>query len=80
MDCIVGLPNTQNNFDSIMVVVDRLTKIADFKPTVTTVTAYRIAELFMREILNTITFRMKLLVIEIVSLCVNFGLHYSNCV
>ena len=50
MDFIVGLPKTQNNFDSIMVVVDRLTKIAHFIPTVTTVTAYEIGELFMREI------------------------------
>ena len=50
MDFIVGLPKTQNNFDSIMVVVDRLTKIAHFIPTVTTVTAYEVAELFMREI------------------------------
>ena len=50
MDFIVGLPKSQNNFDSIMVVVDRLTKIAHFIPTVTTVTAYGVAELFMREI------------------------------
>ena len=33
-----------------MVIVDRWTKIADLIPTVTTVTAYEIAELFMREI------------------------------
>ena len=50
MDFIVGFPKTQNNFDSIMVVVDRLTRIAHFIPTVTTVTAYGVAELFMREI------------------------------
>lgn len=50
MDFIVGLPKTRSNFDSIMVVVDRLTKIAHFIPTVTTVTAYGVAELFMREI------------------------------
>ena len=50
MDFIVGLPKTRSNFDSIMVVVVRVTKIAHFIPTVTTVTAYRIVELFMREI------------------------------
>ncbi len=50
MDFIVGLPKTRSNFDSIMVVVDRLTKIAHFIPTITTVTAYGVAELFMREI------------------------------
>jgi hypothetical protein len=48
MDFIVGLPKTQNNFDSIMVVVDRLTKIAHFIPTVTIVTAYGVAEFFMK--------------------------------
>ena len=50
MDFIVGLPKTRSNFDSIMMVVDRLTKIAHFIPTATTVTAYGVAELFMREI------------------------------
>ena len=50
MDFIVELPKTQSNFDSIMVVVDRLTKIAYFISTVTTVTAYGVAELFIREI------------------------------
>ena len=50
MDFIVRLPKTQNNFDSIMVVVDRLIKIAHFIPTVNTVTAYGVAKLFMREI------------------------------
>ena len=49
MDFIVGLPKTQNNFNRIVVVVDRLTKIAHFILIVTTVTAYRVAGLFMRE-------------------------------
>ena len=33
-----------------MLVVDRLTKIVHFIPTITTITAYGVAELFMREI------------------------------
>ena len=49
MDFIVGLPKTQNNFNRIVVVVDRLTKIAHFILIVTTVTAYRVVGLFMRE-------------------------------
>ena len=38
MDFIVRLPKTQTGFDSILVVVDQLTKRALFIPTVTTVT------------------------------------------
>jgi hypothetical protein len=50
MDFIVDLPKTQKGFDSIFVVVDRLTKVARFIPTVTTVTASGVAELFFKEI------------------------------
>jgi hypothetical protein len=32
MDFIVGLPRTAKGFDSIWVIVDRLTKIAHFLP------------------------------------------------
>ena len=32
MDFIVGLPTTQRNFNSIWVIVDRLTKSAHFIP------------------------------------------------
>lgn len=49
MDFIVRLLRTQSNFDSIMVVVDTLTKIAHFILAVTTEIAYEAAELFMRE-------------------------------
>jgi hypothetical protein len=36
MDFIVGLPDTQAGYDSIWVIVDRLTKLAHFFPTKTT--------------------------------------------
>jgi transposase InsO family protein len=50
MDFITGLPRTNKQHDSIMVVVDKLTKVAHFVPVKTTHTAANIAEIFMKEI------------------------------
>ena len=50
MNFIVELPKTQSKFDNIMVVVHKLTKIANFIHTVSTITAYEVVELLMREI------------------------------
>ncbi|WVZ63696.1 hypothetical protein U9M48_013309, partial [Paspalum notatum var. saurae] len=44
MDFIVGLPRTQSGFDSIWVVVDRLTKVAHFIPVKTTYSGAKLAE------------------------------------
>jgi hypothetical protein len=38
MDFIVGLPCTQSGYDSIWVIIDRLTKVAHFIPVKTTYT------------------------------------------
>ena len=43
MDFIVGLPKTSKGYDSIWVVVDRLTKSAHFLPVKTTHTAKQYA-------------------------------------
>ncbi|WVZ49025.1 hypothetical protein U9M48_000407 [Paspalum notatum var. saurae] len=50
MDFIVGLPRTQSGFDSIWVVVDRLTKVAHFIPVGTTYSGAKLAELYMSRI------------------------------
>jgi hypothetical protein len=50
MDFIIGLPRTNKKHDSIMVVVEKLTKDAHFVPVNTTHTMYNIAEIFMKEI------------------------------
>jgi hypothetical protein len=50
MDFIVGLPRTQVGYDSIWVIVDRLTKVALFIPVKTTYSGAKLAELYMSRI------------------------------
>jgi hypothetical protein len=50
MDFITGLPRMNKQHDSIMVVVDKLTKAARFVPVKTTHTSINIVEIFMKEI------------------------------
>jgi len=50
MDFITGLPTTQRGFDSIWVIVDRLTKVAHFIPVKTKYTGAQLAELYMERI------------------------------
>jgi hypothetical protein len=50
MDFIVGLPRTQSGYDSIWVIVDRLTKVAHFIPVKTIYSGPQLAELYMSRI------------------------------
>jgi hypothetical protein len=50
MDFIVGLPNTQVWYDSIWVIVDRLTKVAHFIHVKMTYSRAKLAELYMSRI------------------------------
>jgi hypothetical protein len=50
MDFIVGLPRTQAGYDSIWVIVDRLTKVTHFIPVKTTYSGAKLAELYMSRI------------------------------
>jgi hypothetical protein len=50
IDSIVGLPNTFQKYDSIWVIVDRLTKMAHFIPVHTTFTAKKYAEIYLDRI------------------------------
>lgn len=52
LDLITGLTTTSAGFDAIMVVVNRLTKMAHFIPTTKTVTGPGCADLFLREIVR----------------------------
>jgi transposase InsO family protein len=47
MNFIVGLPRTQSGYDSLWVIVDRLTKVAHFIPVKTTYSGPHLAELYM---------------------------------
>jgi transposase InsO family protein len=50
MDFIVGLPRTQAGYDSIWVIVNRLTKVTHFIPVKTTDSGAKLAELYMSRI------------------------------
>lgn len=52
MDLVVGLPQTLRGYDSIWVIVDRLTKSAHFLPVKTTFSGVRYAQIFMNEIVR----------------------------
>ena len=46
MDFVVGLPKTMGKYDSIWVIVDRLTKSAHFIPVKVTYNAEKLAKLY----------------------------------
>jgi hypothetical protein len=50
MDFIVGLPCTSAGYDSIWVIVDRLTKVAHFIPVRTYYTSAKLGELYIAQI------------------------------
>jgi hypothetical protein len=52
MDFIVGLPRTPAGYDSIWVIVDRLTKVAHFIPVKTTYKGSRLTELYVARIVS----------------------------
>ena len=50
MDFITGLPTVHGGYDSIFVVIDRLTKVAHLIPVKKTYTAFDVAKVFLRKI------------------------------
>jgi hypothetical protein len=50
MNFVIGLPRTQSGYNSIWIIVDRLTKVAHFIPIKTTYTGPQLAELYMGRI------------------------------
>jgi hypothetical protein len=52
MDFITGLPRTPRGYDSIWVIVHRLTKLAHFVPVKTTYKVSQLAELYITRIVS----------------------------
>jgi hypothetical protein len=52
MDFIVGLPNASQKYDSIWVIIYRLTKTAHFLPVHTTYTAKKYVEVYLDQIIR----------------------------
>ena len=52
MDFVVGLPKTQKGYDSIWVIVDRLTKVAHFLPVRTNYGGEKLAQLYVDNIVK----------------------------
>ena len=52
MDFVVGLPKTMDKYDSIWVIVDRLTKSAYFIPVKVTYNAEKLAKIYISEIVR----------------------------
>jgi hypothetical protein len=50
IDFIVGLPRTQPGYNSIWIIVDRLTKVAHFIPVKTSYSRPQLVELYMSRI------------------------------
>jgi transposase InsO family protein len=61
MDFITGLPRTSKGYDSIWVIVDRLTKVAHFIPVNTTYKESQLAELYMARIVSLHGVRKKII-------------------
>ena len=52
MNFVVGLPRTQKGYDSVWMIVDRLTKLAHFIPIKTTYSVAQYARLYIKNIVS----------------------------
>ena len=75
MDFVVGLPKTLGKYDSIWVIVDRLTKFDHFIPVKVTYNAEKLAKLYISEIVRLHGVHFPLYQIEVRGLLLNFGEH-----
>ena len=52
MNFVVGLPRTQQRHDTILVIMDRLTKSAHFLPVKVSYSLDKLAEIYIREVIR----------------------------
>ena len=78
MDFITGLPMIVRQHDSIMVVVDKLTKSTHFIPVKSTHKTYDIAKIFMKEIFKLHGFPKAIISDKDAKFTSNFGRGYSK--
>ena len=76
MNFIVGLPRTQKGYDSIWMIVDRLTKVAHFIPVKTHYKGPKLAQLYMEKIVCLHGVPKKFCLIGVLNLHLIFGSKY----
>jgi hypothetical protein len=78
MDFIIGLPRTKFGYDSIWVVVDRLTKVAHFIPVKTTYTSAMLAKIYINRIVRYMECLRALCLIEVLNSPLTSGANSMN--
>src|SRR4051812_45949821 len=65
MDFITGFPKTQKGNDAIFIVISRLSKVAHFLPVRESITASKLADLYVSRIVSLQVFLWKSILIEV---------------
>ena len=79
MDFVIGLTRTSRKFDSIWVIVDRLTKSAHFLPVRTTYTVEEYAKLYIKEIVRLHGVPISIISDRGTQFTANFWMSFQRC-